>query len=275
MTATKAPQTVQARAFEIESVKALCAQGLSPLLAQIYAARGVTSRSQIDPGLEQLLPPHTLKGMTQAVSVLLEARQTKAKILVVADYDCDGATACVVAIKGLRMLGFDAGQIDYVVPDRSKFGYGLTPELVLAQIIPRRPNLIITVDNGIASVEGVALARAHGCKVLVTDHHLPGAVLAQPDAMVNPNQPGCLFASKSLAGVGVMFYTLLALRTKLRELGDIEGNAPLQQLLDLVAVGSVADLVPLDLNNRILVSHGIARIRKGQEIGRASCRERV
>lgn len=264
MNTAKGAQLVQARAFESGSVAALCAQGLSPLLAQIYAARGVTARSQIDPGLEQLLPPHTLKGMAQAVSVLLEARQTKAKVLIVADYDCDGATACVVAIKGLRMLGFDADQLDYVVPDRSKFGYGLTPELVLAQIIPRRPDLIITVDNGIASVEGVALARAHGCKVLVTDHHLPGATLAQPDAMVNPNQPGCSFASKSLAGVGVMFYTLLALRTRLRELGQINGNPPLQQLLDLVAVGSVADLVPLDLNNRILVSHGMARIRKGQ-----------
>ena len=262
--AIKVQQLVQARPFETAVVNTLCSQGLSPLLAQIYAARGVTSRAQIDPGLEQLLPPHALKGMAQAVDVLLAALQTNAKILIVADYDCDGATACVVAIKGLRMLGFDANQIDYVVPDRSKFGYGLTPELVLAQVIPLSPDLIITVDNGIASVEGIDIARAHGYKVLVTDHHLPGTTLARPDAMVNPNQPGCTFESKSLAGVGVMFYTLLALRAKLRELGQIEGNAPLQQLLDLVAVGSVADLVPLDLNNRILVSHGIARIRKGQ-----------
>ena len=260
----KAQQIVQERPFEPAVARKLCSEGLSPLLAQIYAARRVTSRTQIDPSLDQLLAPYSLKGMTQAVDVLLAARQSNAKILIVADYDCDGATACVVAIKGLRMLGFDPSQINYVVPDRSKFGYGLTPELVVAQIIPLGPDLIITVDNGIASVEGVDLARAHGCKVLVTDHHLPGATLAVPNAMVNPNQPGCGFASKSLAGVGVMFYTLLALRAKLRELGHAEGNAPLQQLLDLVAVGSVADLVPLDQNNRILVSHGIARIRKGQ-----------
>ena len=260
----QAQQNLQVRIFDAANAAFLTSQGLSPLLAQIYAARGVKTLAEIEPSLDQLLEPQTLKGMDEAVDLLVKSLQNNSKILIVADYDCDGATACAVAVKGLTLLGFSQDNVDYIVPDRSKFGYGLTAELVAAHVLPRMPNVVVTVDNGIASKDGVALARAHGLQVLVTDHHLPGEHLAQPDAMVNPNQAGCEFKSKALAGVGVMFYTLLALRTKLRDAGIGNGNAPLQQLLDLVAVGSVADLVPLDLNNRILVNHGIARIRKGQ-----------
>ena len=239
---------------------------LPPLLTRLYAARGVRSAEELDKGLARLIPYQRLKGMEAAVELLVQALQRRSRILIVGDFDADGATASAVGVLGLRMLG--AAHVDYLVPNRFEFGYGLTPEIV-AVACERRPDLLITVDNGISSVEGVAAARAAGMQVLVTDHHLPGPELPAADAIVNPNQPGCEFPSKALAGVGVMFYVLLALRARLRELGWFASRgepAPgpnLAELLDLVALGSVADVVPLDANNRILVSQGLARIRKG------------
>lgn len=237
---------------------------LPPLLTRLYAARGVQSVEELDKGLARLIPYRQLKGIEAAVALLVEALEQRQRILFVGDFDADGATASSVGVLGLRMLG--AAQVDYLVPNRFEYGYGLTPEIV-AVALQRQPDLLVTVDNGISSVEGVAAARAAGLKVLVTDHHLPGAELPAADAIVNPNQPGCEFPSKSLAGVGVIFYVLLALRARLRELdwfartGLAEPN--LAELLDLVALGSVADVVPLDANNRILVHQGLARIRKG------------
>ena len=239
---------------------------LPPLLTRLYAARGVRSAEELDKGLARLIPYQRLKGMEAAVELLVQALQRRSRILIVGDFDADGATASAVGVLGLRMLG--AAHVDYLVPNRFEFGYGLTPEIV-AVACERRPDLLITVDNGISSVEGVAAARAAGMQVLVTDHHLPGPELPAADAIVNPNQPGCEFPSKALAGVGVIFYVLLALRARLRELGWFASRgepAPgpnLAELLDLVALGSVADVVPLDANNRILVSQGLARIRKG------------
>ncbi|PTU75837.1 single-stranded-DNA-specific exonuclease RecJ [Pseudomonas mangrovi] len=235
---------------------------LPPLLTRLYAARGVRSAEELDKGLARLIPYQQLKGIEAAVELLVEALERRSRILIVGDFDADGATASAVGVLGLRMLG--AAQVDYLVPNRFEFGYGLTPEIV-AVACERRPDLLITVDNGISSVEGVAAARAAGMQVLVTDHHLPGPQLPAADAIVNPNQPGCEFPSKALAGVGVIFYVLLALRARLRELGWFAARAEpnLAELLDLVALGSVADVVPLDANNRILVSQGLARIRKG------------
>ena len=235
---------------------------LPPLLTRLYAARGVRSAEELDKGLARLIPYQRLKGIEAAVELLVQALQRRSRILIVGDFDADGATASAVGVLGLRMLG--AAHVDYLVPNRFEFGYGLTPEIV-AVACERRPDLLITVDNGISSVEGVAAARAAGMQVLVTDHHLPGPELPAADAIVNPNQPGCEFPSKALAGVGVIFYVLLALRARLRELGWFAARAEpnLAELLDLVALGSVADVVPLDANNRILVSQGLARIRKG------------
>jgi single-stranded-DNA-specific exonuclease len=238
---------------------------LPPLLTRLYAARGVQSAAELDKGLARLIPFQQLKGMDAAVALLLTALAQRQRILIVGDFDADGATASAVGVLGLRMLG--AAHVDYLVPNRFEYGYGLTPEIV-AVALQRQPDLLLTVDNGISSVEGVAAAKAAGLTVLVTDHHLPGPELPAADAIVNPNQPGCEFPSKALAGVGVMFYVLLALRAKLRELnwfaerGIAEPN--LAELLDLVALGSVADVVPLDANNRILVHQGIARIRAGR-----------
>ena len=237
---------------------------LPPLLTRLYAARGVQSVEELDKGLARLIPYRQLKGIESAVALLVEALEQRQRILFVGDFDADGATASSVGVLGLRMLG--AAHVDYLVPNRFEYGYGLTPEIV-AVALQRQPDLLVTVDNGISSVEGVAAAKAAGLKVLVTDHHLPGPELPAADAIVNPNQPGCEFPSKSLAGVGVIFYVLLALRARLRELdwfartGLAEPN--LAELLDLVALGSVADVVPLDANNRILVHQGLARIRKG------------
>jgi single-stranded-DNA-specific exonuclease len=237
---------------------------LPPLLTRLYAARGVQSAAELDKGLARLIPYQQLKGMDAAVDLLVLGLQQGQRMLIVGDFDADGATASTVGVLGLRMLG--AAHVDYLVPNRFEYGYGLTPEIV-AVALERAPQLLITVDNGISSVEGVAAAKAAGLTVLVTDHHLPGAELPAADAIVNPNQPGCEFPSKALAGVGVMFYVLLALRARLREMGWFTAQRPepnLGELLDLVALGSVADVVPLDANNRILVHQGLARIRAGR-----------
>jgi single-stranded-DNA-specific exonuclease len=237
--------------------------GVHPLLARLFAARGLASPDELDVSLAHLLPPDGLLGMPQAVAVLLDAFQRQARICIVADYDCDGATACAVAVRGLRLLGFT--QVRYLVPDRVVDGYGLTPQIA-ERVQALGADLLVTVDNGIASVDGVARAKALGMQVLVTDHHLPGDSLPLADAIVNPNQPGCTFASKSLAGVGVMFYVLLALRAALRAQGafSAEQQPRLDALLPLVALGTVADVVRLDANNRRLVAQGLQRVRKGQ-----------
>jgi len=242
--------------------EALIAEGLHPVMARLYAARGVRHTEEIETALARLVPPTQLKGIEEAALLLADAIEAQSRLLVIADYDCDGATACAVAVRGLRMFG---AQVDYLVPNRFEYGYGLTPEIVaLAQT--REPDLLITVDNGIASVDGVAAANALGIAVLVTDHHLPGDTLPAADAIVNPNQPGCPFPSKNLAGVGVMFYVLLALRAELRARGAFEGATEprLDGLLDLVALGTVADVVKLDANNRVLVAQGLQRIRAGR-----------
>jgi len=244
--------------------------GVHPLLARLFAARGVTRADELDDALKQLLPPSTLQGSQAAARLLADAIAAKKNICIVADYDCDGATACAVALRGLALLGAAPGTLHYVVPDRTVHGYGLTPAIVDLALI-KQPQLLVTVDNGIASFEGVAHARARGVDVLVTDHHLPalvGGVAALPEAsvIVNPNAPGDTFASKALAGVGVMFYVLLALRAELRTRGAFEARAQprLDALLDLVALGTVADVVRLDANNRRLVAQGLKRIRSGQ-----------
>ena len=241
--------------------------GVPTLLARLFAARGVRSAEELDDGLARLLPPATLAGAAEAAKRLADAIEARQRICIVADYDCDGATACAVAIRGLALLGAARETLAYVVPDRAVHGYGLTPaivELAAAQA----PAVLVTVDNGIASLEGVAHARARGMAVIVTDHHLPAqqdgrVVLPEAEVIVNPNQPGCGFASKNLAGVGVMFYVLLALRGELRERGAFSAEAQprLDALLDLVALGTVADVVKLDANNRRLVAQGLRRIR--------------
>ena len=244
--------------------------GVHPLLARLLAARGVKSAEEMDDSLARLLPPSTLKGAAEAGVMLADAIQAQQRICIVADYDCDGATACAVALRGLVMLGAARGNVGYVVPDRAVHGYGLTPAIVdLA--LQRQPHVLVTVDNGIASHAGVAHARALGLQVLVTDHHLPAltdGVVTLPDAnvIVNPNQPGCSFESKAIAGVGVMFYVLLATRAELRTRGVFAraSQPKLDTLLDLVALGTVADVVKLDANNRRLVAQGLKRVRSGR-----------
>jgi single-stranded-DNA-specific exonuclease len=246
----------------VRAVQSLIDAGIHPLLARVYAARGIHRRDELDYGLGALLPPDALTGTREAATLLADAIEAGARLLIVADYDCDGATACAVGVRALRAFGADVG---YLVPNRFEYGYGLTPAIV--ELATRmEPDVIITVDNGIASVEGVAVARAHGIATVITDHHLPGDVLPEADVIVNPNQPGCDFPSKAIAGVGVMFYTMLALRAELRERGAFtERPEPkLGDLLDLVALGTVADVVKLDHNNRILVSQGLARMRAGR-----------
>jgi len=230
------------------------------LLARLYAARGVHRPEELDDALSRLLPPDSLLGADQAAHLLADAIAADRHLCVVADYDCDGATACAVAVRGLRMLG--ARRVSHLVPDRVVDGYGLTPPIA-QRVKALGADVLITVDNGIASMEGVAAARALGLQVLVTDHHLPGQQIPQADAIVNPNQPGCPFASKALAGVGVMFYVLLALRALLRQRGafDPATQPRLDTLLPLVALGTVADVVQLDANNRRLVSQGLKRVR--------------
>ncbi len=243
--------------------------GIHPLLAQLYAARGITGTTELDDSLSKLLPPSTMQGLAQAACLLADAIAGDKRLCIVADYDCDGATACAVAVRGLSLLG--ARHVSYIVPDRVIDGYGLTPPIA-QRVKDAGADVLITVDNGIASLQGVAHARALGLQVLVTDHHLPAASttpdpLAVPlpdaDVIVNPNQPGCPFESKSIAGVGVMFYVLLALRSELRARGVFEASSQpkLDPLLPLVALGTVADVVKLDANNRRLVAQGLKRVR--------------
>ncbi|MFZ4285166.1 single-stranded-DNA-specific exonuclease RecJ [Variovorax sp. HJSM1_2] len=236
--------------------------GVHPLLAQLYAARGVLAHDELDDALGRLLLPSALKGAQAAATLLADSIAAKRRICIVADYDCDGATACAVGVRGLRLLG--APDVAYLVPDRVVDGYGLTPPIA-QRVKDSGADLLLTVDNGIASVEGVAKAQALGLQVLVTDHHLPGAVLPQAEVIVNPNQPGCDFPSKSIAGVGVMFYVLLALRAELRARNAFTAaqQPKLDALLPLVALGTVADVVKLDANNRRLVAQGLRRIRAG------------
>ena len=254
-----------ARDVPPRSAWALEQGGVHPLLAQLFAARGVQSPLELDEGLARLLPPDTLLGASAAARLLADAIAADKKLCIVADYDCDGATACAVGIRGLRLLG--AKHVSYIVPDRVVDGYGLTPPIA-QRVKDSGADVLITVDNGIASFEGVAKARALGLQVLVTDHHLPASVdgqtlLPQADVTVNPNQPLCPFESKSIAGVGVMFYVLLALRAELRQRGHFEATAQpkLDALLPLVALGTVADVVKLDANNRRLVAQGLKRVR--------------
>ena len=274
---------IQVRDVPPRSVWALQQGGVHPLLAQLYAARGVHSMGELDEALSRLLPPSSLHGAHEAAQLLADTMAAGKKICVVADYDCDGATACAVALRGLRLLG--AQNVSYLVPDRVIDGYGLTAPIA-ERVHATGADLLVTVDNGIASLDGVARAKALGMRVLVTDHHLPALkdgqiVLPDADVIVNPNQPACAFESKSIAGVGVMFYVLLALRAELRARGHyvsvrpelVEGLAStgsartreprLDSLLPLVALGTVADVVRLDANNRRLVAQGLKRIRLG------------
>ncbi len=250
------------RTFNLRATQTLIQQGVSPILARIYAGRGVTHAGELEDDLKKLLPFNLLKGAEEAAKVLADAIAAQAHILIVADYDCDGATACAVGIRGLRALG---AKVSYLVPDRFKLGYGLTPAIV-ALAAEMSPKVLLTVDNGIASVEGVAAAKALDITTVITDHHLPGEVLPDAQVIVNPNQPGCGFPSKALAGVGVMFYTLLALRAELRTRGTFSRmpEPNFGDLLDLVALGTVADVVKLEHNNRILVSQGLKRMRAGR-----------
>jgi single-stranded-DNA-specific exonuclease len=251
---------ITTRPVALEAVGALTQSGVHPLLARIYAARGITNDQQLATALERLHPPQSMLNLMRMATLLADAMADKKKLLIIADYDADGATACAVGMRALRAMG---AVVDYLVPNRFEYGYGLTPEIVRLAMREKRPDVIITVDNGIASVDGVAEANRLGIRVLVTDHHLPGDTLPDAWCIINPNQHGCTFPSKHLAGVGVMFYLMLALRAVLRERGA--GRLPhLANLLDLVALGTVADVVRLDENNRILVQQGLARIRAGR-----------
>jgi single-stranded-DNA-specific exonuclease len=250
------------RSYDENAAAALQADGVHEVLARILAARGISQSSQMECSLKGLIPPEKLRNNGAMAKLLADAIQQQKRLLVIGDYDADGATATAVAVRGLRSMG---AHVDYLVPNRFEYGYGLTPEIVTLAAT-RHPDIIITVDNGIASVEGVAAANALSISVLVTDHHLPGEKTPEAACIINPNQRGCDFPSKHLAGVGVIFYALLALRAELRERGYFrEKTEPnLTELLDLVALGTVADLVKLDDNNRILVEQGLRRIRAGK-----------
>ncbi|MGB4345288.1 MAG: single-stranded-DNA-specific exonuclease RecJ [Burkholderiaceae bacterium] len=254
---------IAVRSYSPRSAEMLTQQGLHPVMARLVVARGLTDARQLSTELEALIAPAALLNVDRAAVFLADAIDAGKKFVVVADYDCDGATACAVALRGLRALG---AQVDYIVPNRFEYGYGLTPEIVELTAREKSPDIIITVDNGIASIDGVDEANRRGIQVLVTDHHLPGDALPDAAVIVNPNQPDCRFPSKNLAGVGVMFYTLLALRAELRKRGrfDAASQPRLDALLDLVALGTVADVVKLDANNRILVAQGLKRIRAGR-----------
>ena len=271
------------RAYAERDRQQLLQEGLHPILARLYAARRIRSAGELAQDFSRLIPPAELKNAQAAAKLLADAIAQNKKLLIVADYDADGATACAVGMRALQSFG---ARVDYLVPDRFTLGYGLSPELVdvAAKL---GPDVLITVDNGIASVEGVARARRLGMATLITDHHLPGESLPEAECIVNPNQPGCAFPSKALAGVGVMFYVMLALRAELRSRkAFVNNNEPnLAALTDLVALGTVADVVPLDANNRILVAQGLNRLRAGparpglaalaraagRDTGRASC----
>lgn len=251
---------VQQRVYSNSGVEALQAQGLPNLLARLLAARSVTAEDWSLQEMPHLLKPDALTGATRMAQLLADAIAQQKRILIIGDYDADGATATSVAMRGLGMMG---ARVDFLVPNRFEYGYGLTPEIV-ALAATQQPEVILTVDNGIASIDGVAAAKALGMQVLITDHHLPGEQTPAADCIVNPNQRGCDFPSKHLAGVGVMFYVLIALRAELKQRGMLaEDEVHLGSLLDLVALGTVADLVRLDANNRILVRQGLKRIRQG------------
>ncbi len=254
---------LSSRTYSPRHAELLAQQGLHPVMARLMAARGLKEPGELGTELDALIKPGELTHVDRAAAFLADAIAAGRRLVIVADYDCDGATACAVAIRGLRLMG---AEVDYIVPNRFEYGYGLTPEIVALTIKEKSPDVIITVDNGIASIAGVAEAKRRGIPVVVTDHHLPGTELPEAEVIVNPNQPGCGFPSKHLAGVGVMFYTLLALRAELRRRGrfDAASQPRLDHLLDLVALGTVADVVKLDANNRILVAQGLKRIRAGR-----------
>ena len=251
------------RTYPEDAFRQLLDHGLHPVLARLYAARRIAAPGELDAGLAGLVSFEALKNADRMAVFLADAIAAGKRLLIVADYDSDGATACAVGMRALREFG---ANVDYIVPNRFQYGYGLTPEIVRLAWETRRPDILITVDNGIASVEGVAEAHRLGMAVLITDHHLPGETLPDAECIVNPNQPECGFPSKSLAGVGVMFYVMLALRAELRKRGAYSAKPEpnLAHLLDLVALGTVADVVKLDANNRILVQQGLARIRAGK-----------
>jgi single-stranded-DNA-specific exonuclease len=252
------------RRVDLTTTQRLEASGVHPLLARLWAARGITQTKDVQLEWPAMLAPTTLTHAEHAAKLLADAIAANKKMLIVADYDCDGATACAVGLRALRAMGAD---VDYLVPNRFETGYGLSPAVVDLALVHHagKPDLLITVDNGIASVEGVAEANAQGIGVIVTDHHLPGQTLPDALAIVNPNQVGCGFPSKNLAGVGVIFYLMLALRAELRTRGVYpeNGGPRLDALADLVALGTVADVVKLDPNNRLLVTRGLDRMRRG------------
>lgn len=249
------------RTFSPAIARHLQEEGFCPAMARVLAARGIETVEDLKPDWRAMLAPQKLDGTTNAGKLLADAIEQNKKIMIVADYDCDGATACAVAIRGLRAMG---AKVDYIVPDRFIYGYGLTPEIV--DLAARHsPEVILTVDNGMASIEGVKRASELGIDVIITDHHLPGQTLPAAQCIVNPNTPGCAFPSKNLAGVGVMFYVLMALRAELRTRGRFnqQTQPKLNALVDLVALGTVADVVKLDRNNRILVEQGLNLVRRG------------
>lgn len=254
---------IATRPYPFRTAEMLRQQGLHPVLARLFAARGLTDARELSSDFNALIAPNNLLHIDEAARFLADAIDAHKKLVIVADYDCDGATACAVALRGLRMLG---AKVDFIVPNRFEYGYGLTPEIVELTAREKSPDVIITVDNGIASIDGVAEANRRGIEVVVTDHHLPAATLPAARVIVNPNQPACGFPSKNLAGVGVMFYVLLALRAEMRRRGvfDAQNQPRLDALLDLVALGTVADVVKLDANNRILVAQGLKRMRSGR-----------
>jgi single-stranded-DNA-specific exonuclease len=254
------------REFSAEAAESLGAGGLHPLLARLYAARGVSTADELALELKHLISPTQLSQCLSTAAILADALAANKPMLVVADYDCDGATACAVAVRGLRLLGGPNTNIHFLVPNRFTMGYGLTPEVVdLAATQTPKPAILITVDNGNASDAGVERARELGMEVIITDHHLPGDRIPRALAIVNPNQTGCGFPSKALAGVGVVFYLLIALRAELRQRGmfTTDTQPKIENLLDLVALGTVADVAQLDYNNRILVANGLRRMRQG------------
>ncbi len=254
---------IATRPYSFRDAEMLRQSGVHPVLARLYAARGLTDVKDLSSDLTALMAPSGLLHIEAAASFLADAIAGGKKLVIVADYDCDGATACAVALRGLRSMG---ALVDFIVPNRFEYGYGLTPEIVALTQREKAPDIIITVDNGIASIDGVAEANRRGIEVVVTDHHLPAATLPAARVIVNPNQPECGFPSKNLAGVGVMFYVLLALRAEMRKRGifDAQSQPKLDALIDLVALGTVADVVKLDANNRILVAQGLKRMRAGR-----------